>query len=180
MDKNKIIIISAISIGLIICVTGLILNNFILIVIGPAIAVLLFILPYIKISRDEKEKIIIPEDKYETILSIKSKQLRKRKKILGYFMAIVLGIIVFSIIWFFLSRYLYTPSSLSMENIVNDGCRKLNPGTGRCEKDPSTIIVDYDVNGDGTVGGIGDTLSAILEKQDCIGDCIKKRCNCLD
>ena len=182
MDNNKIIIIFAISVGLIICIIGIILSNLILIVIGPVIAILLFIFPYIKISKEKKKKLFIPEDEYETILSVKSKRWKRRSKILGYFMAIIFGLIVFSIIWFFVGRYLSKPSSipLSMENIINDGCRKLNPGTGHCEKDPSTIIVDYDVNEDGIIGGVDDTLSNLLEKQDCTGDCIKQRCGCLN
>lgn len=181
MDTNKIIIAIAVSVGLIICIAGVLLNSFILIIVGPIIAVLLFIIPYIKVSKDEKKKMFIPEDKYETILSVKSKHWKRKSKIISYFMAIGFGAIVFIIIYFFIGRYLSKPSSipLSLENTINDGCRKLNPGTGVCEKDPSTIIVNYDVNEDGVKGGDGDTLSKLLESQNCTGDCIKQRCNCL-
>ncbi len=179
MDKNKIFIIIAILIGVITDIAGVILNDILLIILGPLLAILFFMLPFLVIGGVKKQKLFIPEeDKYETILTLKKKHHKKKKNLISMFMGLVLAIIVFYILWFFIS-YLYRPSSLAMENVINAGCRELNEGTGRCIKDPATIIVKYDVNGDEIVGGVNDTLAALLGQNNCTGNCIKARCNCI-
>ena len=176
MDKIGIL---TISIGLIVSVIGIVISNLILVVLGPAVSIVLFIFSYIEISR--KRKLFLPgKDKYETVLSIKQKHPINKKHILSVFFYLIIAIAVFFIVWFLVTNYLYTPSPLSTENIINAGCRELNEGTGKCEKDPSTIIVNYDVNGDEVTGGEGDTLVALLKKQNCADECIRKRCGCLD
>ncbi len=178
---EKVIAVVTISIGLIILIAGVILNNITLIFAGPIISVLLFIFSYIKISKEKRDRMFIPRNEYETILSSRTKKDKKRiqKRFISLFMSITIVLIVFWIIWFFLSSYLYAPSPLATENIINDGCRELNPGTGKCEKDPSEIIVNFDVNEDGIVGGVNDTLSNLLKKDDCTGTCIRERCGCI-
>jgi L-lactate permease len=159
-------------------VAGIFFNNILLIVLGGFISMMVFLYFYLKL-RKEKEKFEIPEDKYETVLSMKSKKSFKvRKSFLGYILVIVIGIAVFIIIYGGLKKYLYTPSSLSIENVINEGCRQLNTGTGVCDKDPKNITLNYDVNKDGISGGVNDTLSNILGPS-CDIKCIKSRCGCM-
>ncbi|NIO44873.1 MAG: hypothetical protein GTN36_04970 [Candidatus Aenigmarchaeota archaeon] len=176
MNKAAILAVSA---GIIASIIGVVINNPILIVLGPVLSLVLFLFSYMEIS-SRRRKVILPEEKYETVLSIKQKHKLNKKRILTVFISIVCAVMVFVFISFLLNNYLYAPSSLSIENVINAGCRELNKGTGECEADPSTIIVDHDVDGDGKKGGDGDTLAALLEKQNCTGECLRNRCACLE
>ncbi len=175
MKKSAIL---AICVGLIVSVIGVIIKNVILIVLGPVLSLLLFLLSYMEIKR-RRRRIFLPDEKYETILSIKQKHSLNKKHILTVFIYLSISVMCFVVIWFLLNNYLYTPSSLSMENIINSGCKELSEGIGKCKKDPSTIIVNFDVNEDGVTGGDGDSLSALLKNQNCVDECIKRRCGCL-
>lgn len=173
-----VVYLSVIIVSMAAFVGGIFFNNILLIVLGGFISMMVFLYFYLKL-RKEKEKFEIPEDKYETVLSVKSKRpFKVRKSFIGYFIAIVFAILVFSLIYVFLKNYLYTPSSLSLENVINEGCRKLNTGNGLCESNPNNITVDYDVNKDGIVGGVNDTLSNILGTS-CDSLCVKRRCGCM-
>jgi len=159
-------------------VAGIFFNNILLIVLGGVISMMVFLYFYLKL-RKEKERFDLPQEKYETVLSMKSKKSFKiRKSFLTYILVIVLGIAVLIIIYISMKTYLYTPSSLSLENVINEGCRKLNTGNGLCEKDPNNITINYDVNKDGIVGGVNDTLSNILGPN-CDAMCVKRRCGCM-
>ena len=114
-----------------------------------------------------------------TVLSFKEKkQFKINKSLLSYVLLIVLGLAILIIIYISMKTYLYTPSSLSLENVINEGCRRFNTDNGLCQSDPDKIIINYDVNKDGTVGGVNDTLSKVLG-QDCDVTCVKKRCGCM-
>ncbi len=171
-----IVYISIIIVSIAAFVTGIMLNSIWLIVSGGLVSVMVFLYFILKL-RKEKENFDIPEDKYETVLTPTKKPFKVRKDILGYVTVIALGIAVFGIAYSSMQKYLFSPSSLSIENVINEGCKKLNIDYGLCEKDPSTITVNYDVNSDGTAGGVNDTLSNLLGT-DCDNLCIKKRCGC--
>lgn len=159
-------------------VAGIFLNNILLIVLGGGISMMVFLYFYLKLRKD-KEKFDLPQQKYETVLTVKEKKTFKiRKSLLGYVLVIVLGMAVLITIYISMKAYLYTPSSLSLENVINEGCGKLNTGNGLCEGDPNYIIVNYDANKDGIVGGINDTLANALGPN-CDTNCIKKRCGCM-
>jgi L-lactate permease len=159
-------------------VVGIFFNNILLIVLGGVVSMMVFLYFYLKL-RKEKEKFDLPQEKYETVLSMKSKKSFKiTKGLLTYILVIVLGIAILIIIYISMKTYLYTPSSLSLENVINEGCRKLNTGNGLCDGDPNNITVNYDFNKDGKVGGVNDTLSNILGTG-CDNLCVKKRCGCM-
>lgn len=159
-------------------VAGIFFNNILLIVLGGVVSMMVFLYFYLKL-RKEKERFDLPQEKYETVLSMKTKKSFKISKgLLTYVLVIVLGIAILIIIYISMKTYLYTPSSLSLENIINEGCRKLNTGSGLCDGDPDKITLNYDVNKDGIVGGVNDTLTNILGSN-CDVLCVKKRCGCM-
>lgn len=170
--------LTIIIVSMAVFVAGILFNNILLIILGGMISIMVFLYLYLGL-RKEKEKFELPQEKYETVLTMKSKKSFKvRKSLLVYILVIVLGIAVLIIMYISMKTYLYTPSSLSIENVINEGCRKLNIGNGNCDGNPNTITVNYDVNKDGTVGGVNDTLSNVLGPN-CDILCIKKRCGCM-
>ncbi len=170
--------LTIIIVSMAVFVAGILFNNILLIILGGMISIMVFLYLYLGL-RKEKEKFELPQEKYETVLTMKSKKSFKvRKSLLVYILVIVLGIAVLIIMYISMKTYLYTPSSLSIENVINAGCRKLNTGNGLCESDPNSITVDYDVNKDGKVGGVNDTLSNILGPN-CDIMCVKRRCGCM-
>jgi hypothetical protein len=173
---RMIIYISIIIASIAAFVTGIMFNSILLIVPGGVVSIIVFLYFLLKL-RKEKESFDIPEDKYETVLSPIKKPFKIRKSILGYVTVIALGIVVLGISYTSMEKYLFKPSSLSIENMINDGCKKLNMDYGVCERDPSNITVNYDVNNDGIVGGVNDTLSNLLGPS-CDTPCIKRRCGC--
>jgi cell division protein FtsL len=175
---RMIVYLSVIIASMVVFVSGILFNEIWFIVLGGVVSIIVFLYFYLKL-RKERERFDIPEDKYETVLSMRSKKSFKvRKSLIGYILVIVLGIAILIIIYISMKTYLYTPSSLSIENMINEGCRKLNTGNGLCESDPNNITVNYDVNKDGIIGGVNDTLSNILVPN-CDAMCVKRRCGCM-
>jgi len=172
----RIIIFSIVLLGLIVFVISMISGDVRFGIIGIIMIILPSLYWYFKGEKKEKAVLIFPERKYESILS-SSKSLSKKKNIIRVFMTIFIAGIIMGFLWMWLKNSFSSPSPLSLGGIINSACIELDPRTG-CKKNPSQIKVDYDVNGDGVKDGVNDTLSNLLEKYDCSGDCIKRRCGC--
>jgi hypothetical protein len=168
MIMRMIFYISIIVVSIAAFITGIMFNSIWLIVSGGIVSMIIVLYFLLKL-RKERESFDIPEDKYETFLYPTKKSFKIRKSILGYVTVIVLGIVVLGIVYASMEKYLFAPSPLSIENAINEGCKKLNIDYGACEKDPNTITVNYN--------GVNDTLSNLLGP-DCDNTCIKRRCGC--
>jgi len=174
---SRIIIFSIVLLGLLIFVISLVSGD-----VGlGVISVIMIILPplylYLKGKGKEKPVLIYPESKYEPILSSSRPIKEKKKNLITLIMTIFISVVVLGFSWMWLKNSLSTPSPLSLGGVINSACIELDPRSG-CKKDPSIITVLYDVDEDGIIGGVNDTLSNLLEKYGCTGDCIKRRCGC--
>jgi len=107
------------------------------------------------------------EKKYET----------KMKFHLKHFILAMIAVLILIVLWRGLSLTFSGSSYLDIQSAISEGCEKLEPKK-LCRNDPSKIIVTFDVNKDGIVGGEGDTFSALMEAQNCTAQCIKVRCGC--
>jgi len=173
---EKIIVLIVCIIGLVVLVLGV--DDIILGSLGFA----MIILPFFYLLKDffkKKEKIvsIVPEEERESILSSKPGKLRKKTKIMTIMFA-AFAILFFLISLYLINKYVISSSYLELEAAINHGCEELDPRTG-CQKDPSKIIIPFDVDGDGVRGDENDTLEKILEiHYNCVGECVKRRCAC--
>jgi len=67
-----------------------------------------------------------------------------------------------------------------VEAVKSQGCNDLNPRAG-CVTDPNTILVNYDVDGDGVIAVAQDNLQTFAAKYyACAADiaCTKRMCSC--
>jgi multisubunit Na+/H+ antiporter MnhB subunit len=176
---KKFIIISIIVIlGLIIFTAGMITGDIRFVATGFAtIALPIFYLFIKSLEIKQKSAFELNENKDIALLPITRAILRKRGVKVSFLFAIIGALIIVIISWNFLSNSLFSTTPISVESIINKACAKMDPKTG-CKNDPTTIIVPYDANNDGVQGGVNDTLTNLLKKYDCEGDCIKKRCSC--
>ena len=170
----KIIIFSLVILGLFIFLFGLLTLNLIYSFVGFILAMLAILYKFLKEEKNQEPMFFLTETK-EKDKSVFISKLKKRRISLSFFATLFIGVVIFIIAWSFSSNYLSPSSPLSIENIINSGCMELGSG---CNKDPSEIIVDYDVDGDGIKGGANDTFANLLGKQNCKDDCIKRRCGC--
>jgi hypothetical protein len=175
---NKIAILSLIVLGFIIFIIGIILGDVRLNAVGFIIIILTVFYVFLKEKEVKKKSILYYiENKDESVLPLSKSNIKKKEIKISLFLTLFISIVAFALAWNMLSNYLFAPSPLSIENIINKGCTELVRGT--CDKDPSTIVVPYDVNKDGIVGGINDTLSNLLKMSNCTDACIKRRCGCI-
>lgn len=168
---NKYLIFSLVVTGSLLMILGLLEGDVYWIIFGSIMTLFTFL-----VYKREKEKFII--DYYKK----RHKETEDESKVevkfhLKYVLALIIAIMFLIILYTLYIRFFASSSFLSSQTAISDGCRQLDPNT-LCRKDPSKIIISADVNGDGIIGGSGDTLYEILKKDGCIGDCIKARCGC--
>jgi len=186
MNKDTTITIIIILVGFIIFTIGIVLGDLSWNVIGGLIIFLPPIILEIKKKRDRKSLIHYMEREDESILSSSKPRIRFEiketlKKIRRFLekaiiMVFIAGITL-GLATILMTKYVFQPTHITSETAIIDGCSKLN--RGRCENDPSNIIVNYDVNGNGITGEVEDNLLNLLKMYNCTGDCIKKRCGCI-
>ncbi len=166
MIKYYIIVILVLtSMGIV--VTGLIQKNVLWILFGC----FLMLVSYFVLKKLREKYEIDYSKTYE-------KKYQAPNKIqLKHVILALIAILILIVLWRAFTLVFSGGSYLDIQSAINDGCNQLEPKKF-CRKDPSTIIVNFDVNKDGVVGGQEDTLSALLETQGCVGDCIRVRCGC--
>lgn len=175
---KKFIIISIIYLGFMVFAAGVILGDVRFVATGFLIIALTIFYLFIKgLEIKQKSAFELDENKDRALLPITRAILRKKSVKVSFLFAIIGAMIIMIISWNFLYNSLFSTSPISVESIINKACMKMDPNSG-CKIDPLTITVPYDANGDGVQGGVNDTLTTILKKYDCEGDCIKKRCSC--
>lgn len=186
MKKDTAITIIIILAGFVIFSIGIVSGDFVWSVIGGIIIILPPIILNIKRKREKKSFIHYVETEDKPILSsrktreefeIKEYWKRIRKFFEKTFIMIFIAGVALGLASIMMTKYVFEPSHVTLESALINGCAILN--SGGCNKDPSEIIVNYDVNGDGIIGGIDDNLSNILERYNCTGVCIKRRCGCI-
>ncbi len=174
MKKNILIAIWLLIIGLITFILGINSSEMLLEIIGAILIILSTFFIYVELTKEKEETVIIfPEEGYKPILSTKRKA-KKKIRIL-FFMSLLVGTIIVIILGNLINTYGFSHPYLSLQDAVNRGCVELSK---RGCKDPSSIIVLYDVNNDGIIGGKEDTLTNLLAKYNCTGDCVLLRCGC--
>jgi hypothetical protein len=186
MKRDTLITIIIIIAGFIIFTIGIVLGDLIWNVIGVMIIVLPPIILNIKKKKDRKSLIHYMEEEDESILSSKKTRVRfeikeKLKKLRSFFEKAIIMIFIAGIALglasILMTRYVFKPTHLTSETAIIEACSIYN--RGGCKKDPSEIIINYDVNGDGIIGGVNDSLSNLLELYNCTDNCIKRRCGCV-
>jgi len=181
MNKDiiiTVILIIIITAGLIVFTIGVISGDSILSVMGGVMVILPpLILKLRGFKRKRKSVIYYMEDRDKTILPLKRTSVKKKEFNLRPLILIFIAVIAVGLTMILMRRYVFKPTYITFGAAVNDGCAILN--MGGCKKNPSEIIVNYDVNKDGIIGGIGDNLSDLLEGYgNCTGNCIRIRCGC--
>ena len=176
---NKFIVLIGVLSGLLVFVLGMALNNITINLTGFVIVTITLFYKLIKdFVRKEKSAFDYIENKDEYILPLKVTVLKKRQVKISQIIIFIISLTVFLLAWNIITeKTIFTPSSpLYIESVINQGCTEMRPNG--CKEDPSKIIVQYDVNRDGVIGGANDTLASLLEKQNCTDTCLKKRCSC--
>ena len=186
MNRDIIITIIIVLAGFVIFTIGIVSGDLIWNIIGGIIIVLPPIILKLKDFKKKRKSLIhYIESEDEPILSSKKTRVsfeikEKIKKLRKFFekaiiMIFIAGIAI-GLASILMTKYVFKPTYITSEAAVSNGCAILN--MGGCKKDPSEIIVNYDVNGDGKIGGVDDNLSNLLEIYNCTGNCIKRRCGC--
>jgi L-lactate permease len=178
MDKYEIALISVTVLGFVIFVTGLALSNYILSEVGGAMIVLIIVVFKLEQFESRRKSLLESmENKDQSILPQLKAKIKKRE-IIPMIMSVLITAIIIGFMYIMLDNYFLKISQIDVNGAVKDGCAKLNMG-GTCITDPAKIIVPYDVNKDGTVGGNGDTFTNLLKNYfNCTGACVRKRCGC--
>jgi hypothetical protein len=178
MEKYKIITISMLVLGFVLFVSGISISSSLLTEIAGAIIVIAVIA--FKIGDYEEKKSLLlesMENKDKSMLP-QVKTIIRKKEIIPTIMSVIIVIIILAFLSVMLEAYFFKMGEIDIEKAVKDGCAKLNMGD-TCITDPSKIIVPYDVNKDGTTGGINDTFSNLMrDYYNCTGSCIMKHCGC--
>ena len=178
MNKYVIISLSIVVLGFIILTVGLVFSNIILNALGCVMIILPILILKIKDYGTKRKSILeYMENKDKSILPLPKTKIRK-KEIISSIMSLFITIIVIAFISIALKNYFFKLSDIDIKKAESDGCAKLSMG-GTCITEPSKIYVPYDVNKDGIVGGIGDSLEDLLRTYyNCTGSCVRKRCGC--
>jgi hypothetical protein len=174
----KIIAFSIVVIGLLTLANGMIIGDLTWVIAGFVMIFFPVLFKYAS-QKEKEEKTVfdLNENKDKFLLNLPKTIIRKKDVKLSLILTLFFALIAFVLSWNFLIKYLFSPTSISLENAISNGCIILDPRSG-CNKNPDNIIVSYDVNSNGVVGDANDTLSNLLVKYNCTGDCIKKRCSC--
>lgn len=178
MDKYKIITISMIVIGFVLFVAGIAISSSLLSEIAGGIIVIAIIIFKVGDYEEKRNSLLENmENKDKSILPQIKANIRK-KEIIPTIMSIIIVVIIIAFLSVMLKAFFFNLGDIDIEKAVKDGCAKLNMG-GTCITDSSTIIVPFDVNKDGTAGGINDTFSNLMnDYYNCTGSCVRKRCGC--
>jgi len=178
MEKYKIITIFMLFLGFVLFVSAIALSSSLLTEIGGAMIVVAVIV--FKIGDYEEKKSLLlesMENKDKSILP-QIKTIIRKKEIIPTIMSVIIVIIILAFLSVMLDAYFFKMGEIDIDKAVKDGCAKLNMG-GTCITDPSKIIVPYDVNKDGTTGGINDTFTNLMRDYfNCTGSCVMKHCGC--
>jgi len=169
MVKNYLIYLLVIF-GIILIVAGLMQGNILWVIFGS----FMIFLAYFVYERNKKKSFF---EYYYRGREEKVKKIPPKKIKIKFILLSLLSFIVFIALWNLVTNLFSDKSLLNLQIAINEGCKELDPKTF-CKKDPSKIIIPYDVNGDGIVGGVNDSLSAVFEKRGCVGECVKKSCGC--
>ena len=176
-----ILIITGISIA----ITGILVQEFLICIVGGLLIALSPIFLEIKKKTSGKSIIDYIEKPDRPILSTRKdagefEEEERWKKLKQFFEKIIIMVIVaagaLGLVVVMMQNYFLKPTYISTETAITEGCSILHR-TG-CKANPSDIIINYDVNGDDVIGGVNDTLSNLLEIYNCTGSCIKTRCAC--
>ena len=178
MEQYKIITIFMLVLGFVLFVSGIAISNSLLTEGGGAMVVIAVIV--FKIGGYEEKKSLLlesMENKDKSILP-QIKTIIRKKEIIPTIMSVIIVIIIMAFLSVMLDAYFFNIGEIDINKAVKDGCAKLNMGE-TCITDPSKIIVPYDVNKDGTTGGINDTFTNLMKDYyNCTGSCVMKRCGC--
>jgi len=185
MKKSMIIVIILIAVGLAIIISGILLGEFLVCIIGGIVIALSPLALEVKKRKDRKSLMEYMEKDERPILSTRKEvgeieEEERWKKLKQFFEKITIMVIVaagaLGLVVIMLQNYFLNPTYMSIETAITEGCSILH--RSGCKADPSEIIIDYDVNGDDIIGGVNDTLSNLLGIYNCTGSCIKRRCAC--
>lgn len=185
MKKSMAIVIILVVAGLAVIITGILLEDFLICIIGGVPITLSPLALEIKKRRDRKSLLDYMEKDESPILSTRKKtedieEEERWKKMKQFFEKIIIMLIVaaaaLGLVIIMIQDYFLKPTYISIETAISEGCSILH--RSGCKTDPSEITVQYDVNGDEVIGGTGDNLATLLETYNCTGSCIRTRCAC--
>lgn len=179
MNKYTIIMIFAFIAGFILFTLGILLGDLILCATGGSIAILVPLILKLKETQVKKSSVLdYIQTKDESLLPLKKSVLKKEDNKIKVLMMLFIALIALGFTTILMKNYIFEPNYFTLQQAANDGCTKLNM-QGGCKTDPSQIAVSLDVNKDGIVGGVNDTLASLFEKYyNCTDSCVKKRCGC--
>ena len=171
--------ISAFVAGFVIFTLGILSGDLTLCATGGLIVILIPTILKLKQYQAKKSSVLdYVENKDESILPLRRTILSRENNKVKALMMIFIALISLGFTSILMKNYIFEPSYFTLQNAVNDGCKVLNI-QGVCKADPSQILVQLDVNKDGAVGGVNDTLANLFEKYyNCTGSCVKTRCGC--
>jgi len=175
----NIIILTLVLVGLVTFAIGMLINNLTVNIAGFLIVTVTLFYKLIKdMVRKEKSAFEYMENKDKSILPLPKATLKRRGVRISHIIAFVISVTVFMLAWNLMTeKTIFNPSSpLYLESVINKGCVEFRPNG--CNSDPSKVTVEYDVNRDGIIGGVNDSLSGLLANYNCTGDCLKRRCSC--
>ncbi len=176
MEKYKVFSIVMVIAGFIILTVGIFFLDFILSILGGLLVGLSVFVMEIKESEKKEKSILELMEKREG--SVLSKTKITKEKVIPILTSVIITVIIFTFLYILLRRNFMGTTTVSYDKAVNDGCAKMK--ISRCEIDSERIYVTYDVNKDGMVGRIGDSLYNLLNQPPnvCNETCIRKLCNC--
>ena len=176
MEKYKVFSIAMVIAGFIILTVGIFFLDFILSILGGLLVGLSVFVIEIKESEvKEKSLLELMEKRGGSVLS---KVKISKEKVIPILTSVIITVIIFTFLYILLRRNFMGTTTVSYDKAISDGCAKMK--ISRCEIDSERIYVTYDVNKDGMVGRIGDSLYNLLNQPPnvCNETCIRKLCNC--
>lgn len=179
MDRYTIIMIFAFVAGFALFTLGILAGDLTLCAMGGAIAIFVPLIFKLRQEQSKKKSMLYyVENKNESIFPLKKTIIRRDESKIKGLMVLFVGLIALGFTSILMKNYIFEPNYFTLQKVVNEGCTQLNM-QGGCKTDPSQILVQLDVNKDGTTGGVNDTLANLFEKYyNCTGSCLKKRCGC--
>ena len=176
MEKYKVFSIAMVIAGFIILTVGIFFLDFILSILGGLLVGLSIFVIEIKESEVKEKSILELMEKRGG--SILEKTKISKEKVIPILTSVIITVIIFTFLYILLRRNFMATTTVSYDKAISDGCSKMK--ISRCEIDSERIYVTYDVNKDGMVGRIGDSLYNLLNQPPnvCNETCIKKLCNC--
>ena len=176
MQRYKVFSIVMVIVGFTILTVGIFFLDFILSILGGLLVGLSIFVMEIKESEVKEKSILELMEKRGG--SILEKTKISKEKVIPILTSVIITVIIFTFLYILLRRNFMATTTVSYDKAISDGCSKMK--ISRCDITSERIYVAYDVNKDGMVGSIGDSLYNLLNQPPdaCNETCIRNLCNC--